>query len=97
MNRHERRAWKRRLRGVQLTIDITIGKGEKAATTKHTVDSDDMPLILLEAMEAGRIKDMREGIADLLELSEEQSRQLTTGHLKQIAKAIKAAAELPND
>lgn len=81
---------------MQIDIDITIGKGDKAKTTKHTVDSDDMPLILLEAMEAGQVKPIREGIAELLDLTEEESRQLTTGHLKQIARAIKEAAELPN-
>lgn len=82
---------------MQLSIDITIGKGEKAKITTHTVDSDDMPLILLEAMEEGKVGLIRAGITDLLSLSEEESRQLTTGHLKQIARAIKAAAELPND
>ena len=79
-----------------ITLDITIGKRDKAVTTRHIFDPDDMPLIFMEAAEANRVGDMRESIADLLDLTADQSRQLTIRHLKQVADAIKEASAVPN-
>ena len=79
-----------------ITLDITIGRGEKAVTTRHVFDPDDMPLIFMESAEEGKIGPMRESIAELLDLTEQQSRQLTLRHLKQISTAIKEASASPN-
>ena len=49
-----------------------------------------------EAMEQEGIGQMREGIAEFLELTEAESRQLRLRHIKQIAAAIGEAQKLPN-
>lgn len=81
---------------MQLSIEITTGKGDKAITTTHKVDSDDMPLILLEALQEGRAREMREGITDFLDLTPEQARALTVRDVKTIGAALKEASEVPN-
>ena len=80
-----------------ITLEITLGKGEKAVTTAHVFDPDDMPLTFFEAAEENKISLMRGGITDLLELTPEQSRGLTIRHVKQITAAIKEASKLPNE
>jgi len=55
-----------------------------------------MPLILLEALQEGNAKDMREGIAEFLDLTTEQSRALTVRDVKTIGAALKEASEVPN-
>jgi hypothetical protein len=79
-----------------ITIDITLGKGEKAVTTQHAFDPDDMPLAFFEAAEDGKMGSMRTHIADLIGLTPEQSEGLTVRHLKQITTAIRDAAKIPN-
>lgn len=79
-----------------ITIDITLGKGEKSVTTQHSFDPDDMPLAFFEAAEEGKMSAMRTHIADLVGLTPEQSAGLTVRHLKQITAAIKEASKIPN-
>jgi hypothetical protein len=81
---------------MQITVDITVGKGEKAVTHQYQVDSDDMPLALLEALQTGEAKLMRQGITDFLELPDEEAKHLTVRHVKQIGEALKAAQDGPN-
>lgn len=77
-------------------LDITYKNGAEAQSKTYHVDSDDLPLILLESLDEGKIGLMRAGIAEFLGLSEAESRQLTVRHIKQIGAAMKAAQELPN-
>lgn len=81
---------------MQVNIDITIGKGDKAKTTQYSVDSDDLPLILLEAFQEGRAKEMREGVAEFLGLAAEEARALTLRHIKAISEALVEASKSPN-
>lgn len=77
-------------------LEITYKNGAESTTKTYSVDSDDMPLILLESLDEGKIGLMRTGIAEFLGLSEAESRQLTVRHIKQIGAAMKAAQEVPN-
>lgn len=79
-----------------VTIEITSGKGAAAKSTVYQVDSDDMPLILLEALQTNQAKEMREGIVGFLGLSVEEGRFLTLRHVKAIGEALKAANDDPN-
>lgn len=65
-------------------------------TRSFAIDSDDIPLILVEGMDDGKFGLMREGIADFLGLTQEESKQLTVRHLKAIGKAMKEAQTVPN-
>lgn len=79
--------------------DEETGKPVKVteqASRSFTIDSDDIPLILVEGMEEGKFGLMREGIADFLGLTPEESRQLTVRHMKVIGKAVKEAQTIPN-
>ena len=111
MNRHQRRAFvKRKRRMATISLDITFKytreekdkeTGKPAKVTEErlrafTIDSDDIPLILVEGMEEGKFGLMREGIADFLGLTQEESRQLTVRHMKAIGKAMKDAQTIPN-
>lgn len=97
MNRHERRAWKAKLRHMaKVDLSITVGKGEKEKTYTYSFEGDDVPLILLEASQEGKAKLMREAVTDFLELPEDVARQLTIKNVKQIGAAIKEATESPN-
>lgn len=80
----------------QVTLEITVGKGEKQATHKYTFDGDDVPLLLLEASQEGKAAMMREAIQDFLEMPPEIAKQLTMRHVKQIGAAIKEAIDSPN-
>ena len=73
-------------------LDITYKDGAKT----YEVDTDDLPLILLESLDEGKVSLMRAGIAEFLGLSEAESRQLTVRHIKEIGKAMKAAQDIPN-
>jgi hypothetical protein len=82
---------------MQITIDITFKERDKdGAKTERTrtfkVDSEDMPLALAEENIAG----MRLAIADFLDLTEAESRQITLRHLKAIGKAMAEANSIPN-
>ena len=79
-----------------ITFDITVGKGERATTSSHTFDGDDIPLILVEASQTGDAKMLREAIAEFLDLPDNVSRQLTLRNIKQIGAAIKEASDAPN-
>lgn len=85
---------------MQLHIEIDFKYTKDGARVVETrvfdVGLDDMPLILCEALEQEGIGDMRAGITEFLELTEEESRQLRLRHIKQISAAIKAAQEIPN-
>lgn len=74
-------------------LEITYKDG---AAKTYSVDSDDLPLILLESLDEGKVSLMRAGLAEFLGLSDAESRQLTVRHIKQIGQAMKAAQELPN-
>ncbi len=79
--------------------DNETGKLVKAVeevSRTFTIDSDDIPLILVEGMEEGKFGLMREGIADFLGLTPEESRQVTVRHMKAIGKAMKEAQTIPN-
>ena len=85
-----------------MVIDLEIafthknGKGPETHTRTWTLDLDDMPLILIEALEQEGIGQMRAGITEYLGLTEEESRQLRLKHVKQISEAIKQAQDIPN-
>lgn len=85
---------------MQLKIEIDFKYTKDGARVSETrtfaVDLDDMPLILCEAMEQEGIGEMRAGIAEFLDLTEEESRQLRLRHIKQISAAIGEAQKLPN-
>ena len=83
---------------LHIEIDFKYTKdGQKVSETRvFDVALDDLPLILCEALEGEGIGKMREGIAEYLELTDEESRQLRLRHIKQISAAIGAAREIPN-
>lgn len=80
-----------------IKLEIDLKHGAETQTKAYTVDPDDLPLILLESLEDGKIGPMRTGIAQFLGLSEEESRQLTIRHIKLIAAAMKVAQDDPNE
>lgn len=80
----------------EFTITIEIGRGDKAQTYTATADTEDMPLILMEAGEREAAGAMREALADYLDLPENFATRLTVRHLKQIATQIAAAVKIPN-
>lgn len=96
--------------GRQITVELTIKRKltpeERVnghandrylkETHAYTVDSDDVPLIMIESMEENDFGAMRAAIADFLELPEEHAKQLTIGNLKQIGQAMKDAQNIPN-
>lgn len=59
-------------------------------------DLDELPLVLLEVGETESIAEMRQGVVDFLDLTPEEARQVTLGHIKQITGAIEAAQQSPN-
>ena len=80
----------------EFTITIAIGRGEKARTHTATVDSQDMPLILMEAGEHETARDVREALADYLELPKDFARGLTIRHLQEVSEQIAAVSKIPN-
>ena len=83
-----------------INLDITFKYKNGGPPEEHSrsfaIDSDDIPLILVEGMEEGKFGMMREGIADFLGLTAEESRQLTIRHMKAIGAAMKEAQTIPN-
>ena len=80
------------------TVEMVITfkhRGAAPVERTFTLDSDDMPLILAEAMDEGKIGLMREAITEYLDLSDAESKQLTVRNLKQIGEALKAASDIP--
>ena len=100
MNRHDRRKARKALRGMQLTIELTFRYMRDKERVKETRtferELEDLPLILFEVGESENIAEMRRGVADFLELTDEEARQITLGHVKQITAAIQAAQAIPN-
>lgn len=80
-----------------INLEISVGKGDKAKTHTCSADGDDMPLVLLEALQKGDAKLMREGIADFLDLPDDIATHLTVRHVKQIGDALKAAGDVPKE
>lgn len=85
---------------MRLTIEMTFryqrDKERVRETRTFERDLEDLPLILFEVGEAESIAEMRRGVADFLDLTEEEARQVTLGHVKQITSAIQAAQAIPN-
>lgn len=109
MNRHQRRAWKRKVKGMHLKIEIDFkyrreveeegGKKVKKRvreTRTYERDLEDLPLVILEMGETDSIRESRQAVADFLDLSDEEARQITLGHIRQITDAVKAAQTSPN-
>jgi hypothetical protein len=78
------------------TIEITVGKGEKAKKFTATADTQDMPLILMEAATASGAADAREALAEFLDLPADFAKRLTIRHLNEVATAIQEVAASPN-
>lgn len=78
------------------TIEITVGKGDKAKTYAATADTEDMPLILMEATTRTGAADARAALAEFLDLPEEAAKRLTIRHLNQVGDAIQKVAASPN-
>lgn len=55
-----------------------------------------MPLSLIEGLEEGRIGLSRRAIKKYLDLTQEESEQLTMEHLEQLLGAVKEASNIPN-
>lgn len=85
---------------MQLTIEIdikTVKDGKRVKETRtYERDFDDLPLILVESLESEAIHNMRLGIAEYLDLSEDEAKQLTLRHVRQFTAAISQAREIPN-
>lgn len=108
MNRHQRRAWKRQVRGMNLHIEIDLkttktvdrdGKKVKEKVKETRIfdrDLEDLPLILFAVVENENIEDMRLALADFLDLNEEEGRQITLRHVRQVTTAITEAKDIPN-
>lgn len=75
-----------------ITFEITLGDKPRECR----LDPDDIPLILLEAMSEGQWGPMREALAELIGLTDAESKKLTIRHLKQIGQGIKEATTIPN-
>ena len=78
------------------TVEIIVGKGEKAKTYSYTADSLDMPLALVEAAQDGKMAILRESITEFMDIPEEVSKHLTVRHVNQISAAVAEASKLPN-
>src|SRR5689334_20408122 len=101
MNRAARRAWQHTTkRGHMVTITIQFDKRENGTKTTYDrsfkIDPEDVPLLLLEGFQEGKAAYMREAIIELLDLTEAESRQLRTRHLRQLSEAIAEAVKVPN-
>lgn len=103
MNRHARRAWKRKVRDMAvIKMDITFdGKDKSGKPNKYTKNfelaPEKIPLALIEALEEKRMGLARRGIKKYLGLTQEESEQLTVEHLNQFGKAVMEAQDIPND
>lgn len=84
---------------ITIEIDFKYTKnGERVEETRtFPIDIDELPLTLCEALETEKIGEMRQGLAEFLDLTEDESRQLRLKHLKQISKAIREAGMVPNE
>lgn len=78
------------------TIEITVGKGDKAKTHTATADTNDMPLILMEAATSSGAADARAALAEFLDLPDEFAKRLTIRHLNEVGEAIQKVAASPN-
>lgn len=78
------------------TVEITVGKGDKAKKHTATADSNDMPLILMEAASSTGAADARQALADFLDLPDDIAKRLTIRHLNEVAAAIQEVAASPN-
>ncbi len=80
-----------------MIIEFTFGKGERATTRVVNFDPEDITLGFLEDVEAaqdtGKWGPIRNAIAGLLDLSPDESRQITMRQFKQIGEAIRVASE----
>lgn len=87
-----------------ITFEITFGKGDKQTTRKVEIEPKEISLGFLEDMEiASETKQwaiIRPAYADLLGLTRDESRALTTGQFEQLTTAFKdamaAQATIPN-
>ncbi len=74
-----------------IIVEITIS----GAVKRCEFDPDDIPLVFLEAMEEAKWRLVRESLAKMLGLTEEESRELTVRNLKQIGQGIKDSVAIP--
>ncbi len=74
-----------------ILVEITID----GATKRCSFEPDDIPLLFLEAMDEAKWKLVRESLAGMLGLTEEESRALTVRNLKQIGQGIKDSVTIP--
>jgi hypothetical protein len=76
-------------------LTITIGKGESAHEREISIDPDEMPMGVLEDLDAlGSARDwksIRPIICELFGLSTEEFRQMTAAQFIQIATALSGA------
>ncbi len=85
-------------------LTITIGKGTDAREREISIDPDDIPMGVLEDLEAlGTARDwksIRPLIQELFGLSKDEFRAMTAGQFMQIAQALPAAitqaTDIPN-
>ena len=78
------------------TIEITVGKGEKARTHTATADTNDMPLILMEAATKDGASEARKALAEFLDLPDDIAKHLTIRHLNEVGEAVQKVAASPN-
>jgi hypothetical protein len=78
------------------TLDITVGRGDKAQTHTVTADTDDMPLILMEIGTQESAADIRAALTEFLDVPDEIAKRLTIRHLNSVAEAIGNATKIPN-
>ena len=85
-------------------MTITLGKGENAREREISIDPDDMPMGILEDLEAigtsRKWSDIRPIISELFGLTNEEFRAITTKQFIQISAALQGAvsdaATIPN-
>lgn len=81
---------------LEITFKDRLEDGSRTTHSKtYHVDSDDIPLIFLEATSSGSVGPLREALSEFLDLTDAESRQLTVRHIKQIGAAMKEAQDDP--
>jgi len=79
-----------------VTITLELDNQER----KFEITPSKLPLIFVEALEDlredGSWRNMRLGIQKLLHLTDEESMELETDHILQIAGAVQGATDIPN-
>jgi hypothetical protein len=77
-----------------VTIEITIGRGDKQRTLTRPIDPDELPLGFIEDLEAttdGKWSAVIPLLMSLLDLSREEAREITMKQFKEISGAVQVA------